>query len=69
MLRARDQLVALERARWLADLALRFGPPEYFALMLGGLLLLSRLSGGSLVYAFVMVAFSSLFTLYHQTKW
>ena len=43
-------------AGWLADLAVRFGPPEYFAITLGGLLLLSRLSGGSLVHAFVMVA-------------
>jgi putative tricarboxylic transport membrane protein len=43
-------------ASWLADLAVRFGPPEYFAITLGGLLLLSRLTGGSLVHAFVMVA-------------
>src|SRR5262247_818745 len=32
---------------WLADQALRFGPPEYFALAVAGLMLLSRLSGGS----------------------
>ena len=43
-------------ASWLADLAVRFGPPEYFAITLGGLLLLSRLTGGSIVHAFVMVA-------------
>ncbi len=43
-------------AGWLADLAIRFGPPEYFAIALGGLLLLSRLSGGSVVHSFVMVA-------------
>ena len=43
-------------AGWLADLAIRFGPPEYFAITLGGLLLLSRLSGGTLLHAFVMVA-------------
>ena len=43
-------------ASWLADLAVRFGPPEYFAIALGGLLLLSRLSGGSMFHAFVMVA-------------
>ncbi|HYE90348.1 MAG TPA: tripartite tricarboxylate transporter permease [Terriglobales bacterium] len=43
-------------ANWLADVAVAFGPPEYFAITLGGLLLLSRLSGGSLVHAFVMVA-------------
>jgi putative tricarboxylic transport membrane protein len=43
-------------AGWLADLAIQFGPPEYFAITLGGILLLSRLSGGSLVHAFGMVA-------------
>jgi putative tricarboxylic transport membrane protein len=43
-------------AGWLADLAIRFGPPEYFAIALGGLLLLSRLSGGSVLHSFVMVA-------------
>jgi putative tricarboxylic transport membrane protein len=43
-------------AGWLADVAIKFGPPEYFAITLAGLLLLSRLSGGSLVNAFVMVA-------------
>jgi putative tricarboxylic transport membrane protein len=41
---------------WLADQALRFGPPEYFAMAAGGLLLLSRLSGGSVMHAFVLVA-------------
>ena len=43
-------------AGWLADVAIRFGPPEYFAITLGGLLLLSRLSGGSVLHSFVMVA-------------
>ena len=43
-------------AAWLADVAIRFGPPEYFAIALGGLLLLSRLSGGSVLHSFVMVA-------------
>jgi putative tricarboxylic transport membrane protein len=43
-------------ASWLADQALRFGPPEYFALALTGLLLLSRLSGGNVMHAFVLVA-------------
>ena len=43
-------------AAWLADVAIKFGPPEYFAIALGGLLLLSRLSGGSVVHSFVMVA-------------
>jgi putative tricarboxylic transport membrane protein len=41
---------------WLADQALRFGPPEYFAMAVAGLLLLSRLSGGSVMHAFVLVA-------------
>jgi putative tricarboxylic transport membrane protein len=41
---------------WLADQALRFGPPEYFAMALAGLLLLSRLSGGSVMHALVLVA-------------
>jgi len=43
-------------AGWLADVAVQFGPPEYFAITFGGILLLSRLSGGSLLHAFVMVA-------------
>ena len=43
-------------ASWLADQALRFGPPEYFAMAAAGLLLLSRLSGGSVIHAFLMVA-------------
>ena len=43
-------------ASWLADVAVQFGPPEYFAITFGGILLLSRLSGGSLLHAFVMVA-------------
>ncbi|MEX2147080.1 MAG: tripartite tricarboxylate transporter permease, partial [Candidatus Rokuibacteriota bacterium] len=42
-------------AAWLADQALRFGPPEYFALSLMGLLVLSRLSGGSVVTSLFMV--------------
>src|SRR5688572_1594601 len=41
---------------WLADQALRFGPPEYFALAFAGLLLLSGLGGGSVLQAFVLVA-------------
>jgi putative tricarboxylic transport membrane protein len=42
-------------AGWLADVALQFGPPEYFALSVTGLAVLSRLSGGSVLAAFVMV--------------
>jgi len=43
-------------ASWLADRALRFGPPEYFAMTVAGLALLSRLSGGSVMHAFLVVA-------------
>jgi putative tricarboxylic transport membrane protein len=42
-------------ASWLADLALQFGPPEYFALAVTGLAILSRLSGGSVMVSFLMV--------------
>ena len=42
-------------ASWLAEQALRFGPPEYFALSAMGLLVLSRLSGGSVLVSFLMV--------------
>jgi putative tricarboxylic transport membrane protein len=42
-------------AGWLAEQALRFGPPEYFALALMGLLVLSRLSGGSALTSLFMV--------------
>ncbi|HXG04306.1 MAG TPA: tripartite tricarboxylate transporter permease [Candidatus Binatia bacterium] len=41
--------------RWLADAALHFGPPEYFALTVAGLAVLSRLSGTSLPRAALMV--------------
>jgi putative tricarboxylic transport membrane protein len=40
----------------LASSALRFGPPEFFALCLLGLLVLSQLTGSSLVRAALMVA-------------
>ena len=40
----------------LAAAALKFGPPEFFALCILGLLVLSRLTGSSLVRATVMVA-------------
>ena len=39
----------------LANAALEFGPPEYFALTVVGLAVLSRLGGGSLVKSFFMV--------------
>lgn len=41
----------------LADQALKFGPPEYFALMVLALTLMVSLSGGSLLKAFLMGAF------------
>ncbi|HSR10384.1 MAG TPA: tripartite tricarboxylate transporter permease [Thermodesulfobacteriota bacterium] len=44
----------------LADFALEFGPPEYFALTLVGLFFLSRLGGGSAVKSFLMVTFGLL---------
>ncbi len=44
-------------ASWLADLALKFGPPEYFALAVAGLAILSRLSGGSIAMSLLMVGF------------
>ena len=40
----------------LAASALRFGPPEFFALCVLGLLVLSKLTGSSLIRAAVMVA-------------
>jgi len=42
-------------ASWLADQALRFGPPEYFALSAMGLAILSRLSGGAVRMSLLMV--------------
>ncbi|MED1644410.1 tripartite tricarboxylate transporter permease [Brevibacillus agri] len=41
----------------LADQALKFGPPEYFALMILALTLMVSLSGGSLLKSFLMGAF------------
>lgn len=42
-------------APMLADVALKFGPPEYFAIAVCGLLVLSQLSGQSMLKSFVMV--------------
>jgi putative tricarboxylic transport membrane protein len=39
----------------LADAALKFGPPEYFAISVFGLLVLSQLSGQGLVKSFLMI--------------
>jgi len=40
---------------FLADVALRFGPAEFFAIGVCGLILLVRLSGGSPLKAFIMI--------------
>ena len=42
-------------ALFLSDIALRFGPAEFFAIGVCGLLFLVRLSGGSLLQSFIMV--------------
>ena len=44
----------------LAELALKFGPPEYFALMLVGLVFLSQLGRQSAAKSYLMVAFGLL---------
>ena len=45
----------------LAEFALRFGPPEYFALLTLGLLVLAYMSTGSMVKALAMAALGLLF--------
>jgi putative tricarboxylic transport membrane protein len=42
-------------ALFLSDIALRFGPPEFFAIGVCGLILLMRLSGGPILKAFIMI--------------
>jgi putative tricarboxylic transport membrane protein len=44
----------------LANFALRFGPPEYFALLLLGLLVLAYMSGGSMVKSLAMATLGLL---------
>ena len=44
----------------LAEFALRFGPPEYFALLLLGLLVLAYMSAGSMLKALAMAALGLL---------
>jgi putative tricarboxylic transport membrane protein len=44
----------------LAGFALRFGPPEYFALLLLGLLVLAYMSGGSMVKSLAMAVLGLL---------
>jgi TctA family transporter len=50
----------------LADLALKFGPPEYFALMVLGLVASVALASGSVVKALAMVIFGILLGLSGQ---
>src|SRR5207249_11966407 len=45
----------------LAAFALRFGPPEYFALLTLGLLVLAYMSSGSMLRALAMAALGLLF--------
>jgi putative tricarboxylic transport membrane protein len=42
-------------ASMLANVALQFGPPEFVAIGVSGLVLLVRLSGGSLLHSFIMI--------------
>ncbi len=42
-------------ALFLSDIALRFGPPEFLAIGICGLILLVRLTGGSILKSFIMV--------------
>src|SRR3989442_14936659 len=48
------------RAPPLASFALRFGPPEYFALLILGLLVLAYMSSGSMVKALAMATLGLL---------
>lgn len=43
-------------APFLAEQAIKFGPPEYFALILGGLILVSRIGEESMVRSLIMLA-------------
>jgi putative tricarboxylic transport membrane protein len=48
-------VILMFMAPFLANFALRFGPPEYFALMLLGLSIITYLAHGSLIKALIMV--------------
>src|SRR5438309_11610741 len=48
----------------LASFALRFGPPEYFALLLLGLLVLAYMCGGSLLKSFALSPLVALFGMF-----
>lgn len=47
----------------IAQMALKFGPPEYFAIVLVGLLVLSRLTDTSLVRSYLLIAFGVVLSL------
>lgn len=47
----------------IADLALNFGPPEYFAIVVLGLLVLSRLTDTSLIRSYLLIAIGILIAL------
>ncbi len=47
----------------LAQTALRFGPPEYFAIVLAGLLILSRLTDTSVIRSYLMAGIGVLLSL------
>jgi putative tricarboxylic transport membrane protein len=50
----------------LADLAVKFGPPEFFAITAFGLMALSRLTGGSLLLAVMLVGLGLALTTIGQ---
>jgi putative tricarboxylic transport membrane protein len=47
----------------LAKMALKFGPPEYFAIVLVGLLVLSRLTNTSLIRSYLLIALGIVLSL------
>ncbi|WP_062490930.1 MULTISPECIES: tripartite tricarboxylate transporter permease [Paenibacillus] len=47
----------------IADMALRFGPPEYFAIVLVGLLVLSRMTDTSLLRSYLLIALGVVIAL------
>ena len=53
----------------LARMALKFGPPEYFSLMLLGLMMLTYLSSGSMVKAWMMAALGLFIGTIGKDRW
>ena len=47
----------------IARMAIKFGPPEYFAIVLVGLLVLSRLTDKSLVRSYLLIAFGIILSV------